>query len=102
MARREEDEARAVSRAVARIHRGVLGLVCAFIGSVGLFTMTAWLLIKGGHTVGPHLGLLGQFFPGYSVTWTGSLVGLFYGALVGGIGGWLIGTVYNGVVRLRQ
>jgi hypothetical protein len=98
----QDDERLEVTRAVARIHGGVLALVCALLGGVGLFTMTVWLLIKGGTRVGPHLGLLGQYFPGYSVTWGGSLVGLFYGALVGGAIGWLIGAVYNGVVGLRQ
>ena len=99
---REPDETLAVSRAIVRIHAGVLALVCAIMGGLGLFTMTVWLLIKGGPYVGLHLQLLSQYFPGYSVTWTGSLVGLAYGALVGGIVGWLIGAVYNGVVWLRQ
>ncbi len=91
-----------VRRAVARIQRGVLALVLAVIGGVGLFTMTAWLLIRGGPLVGLHLSLLSQYFPGYSVTWGGSLIGLLYGAVVGGVCGWLIGTIYNGVVDLRQ
>ncbi len=99
---KEEDETLEVVRAVARIHAGVLALVCAILGGAGLFTMTAWLLIRGGPRVGEHLQLLGQYFYGYSVTWTGSLVGLLYGAVVGGIAGWLIGAVYNGVVGLRQ
>lgn len=99
---REPDDTLAVSRAIVRIHAGVLALVCAIIGSLGLFTMTVWLLIKGGPYVGLHLQLLNQYFPGYSVTWTGSAVGFAYGALAGGILGWLIGAVYNGVVWLRR
>jgi len=91
-----------ISRAVAHIHRGALALVCALIAGIGLFTMTAWLVIKDGIVVGPHLALLGQYLPGYSVTWGGSLVGLFYGAVIGGIGGWLIAAIYNGVARLRH
>jgi len=99
---RQDYETLDVRRAVARIQRGVLALVFALIGGVGLFTMTALLLIRGGQLVGLHLGLLGQYFPGYSVTWGGSLVGLLYGAVVGWVGGWLIGTIYNGVVDLRE
>lgn len=91
-----------VIHAVARIHAGVLAVVCGVIGGVGLFLMTAWLVIKGGPTVGPHLQLLGEYFYGYTVTWTGSLVGLFYGAVVGAAVGWMIGTIYNGVVTLRR
>jgi hypothetical protein len=91
-----------VSQAVVRLQTGVLTIVCALLGGVGLFVMTAWLLIKGGSQVGVHLQLLGQYFIGYSVTWWGSLVGLFYGALFGGVVGWSIGTIYNRIVVIRQ
>jgi hypothetical protein len=36
------------------------------------------------------------------VTWTGSVVGFFYGALIGGLMGWIIGKIYNGVAGFRQ
>ena len=91
-----------VSRAVARMHTGVLALTCAVIGGVGLFVMTVWLLIKNGAQTGLHLQLLRHYFIGYSVTWPGSIVGFFYGALLGGIVGWTIGKIYNGIVRWRQ
>lgn len=95
------NEVRRLTRAVARIHAGILGLVCAVLGGLTIFLMTAWLVIKGGPVVGPHLALLGQYFYGYSVTWSGSLIGFAYGALVGGIAGWLVGAVYNAVAGLR-
>ena len=97
-----EPDSRDMLHAVARIHARILALVCAVIGGTGLFAMTAWLVIKGGPAVGPHLQLLGQYFPGYRVTWAGSVVGLVYGALVGAAVGWIIGTVYNGVATLRR
>ena len=96
------DEVRRLTRAVVRLQAGVLGLVFAVLGGLTIFLMTAWLLIKGGPVVGPHLSLLGQYFYGYSVTWYGSLIGFGYGALVGGVAGWLIGAVYNAVASLRQ
>jgi len=79
-----------------------LAIVCAIIGGVGLFVMTAWLVIEGGPDVGQHLQLLSNYFFGYSVTWWGSVVGLFYGALCGGVVGWAIGTIYNKVVGFRE
>jgi hypothetical protein len=91
-----------VNQAVVRLQTGILAVVCALLGGVGLYVMTAWLLIKGGPQVGAHLQLLEHYFIGYSVTWQGSLVGLFYGALVGGAVGWSIGTIYNGIVAIRQ
>lgn len=91
-----------VSRAIVRLHAGVLALVCALIGGGGLFVGTVWLLLKGGPHVGTHLQLLGQFFIGYSVTWTGSIIGFAYGALTGGIIGWTIGAIYNSIAYMRQ
>lgn len=91
-----------ISRVFARIRTGVLAIVCATIGGVGLFLMTAWLLLKGGPHVGQHLQLLSNYFVGYSVTWSGSLVGLFYGALCGGAIGWTIGRIYNRIVAIRE
>jgi len=98
----KDDGTNEVSRAVARIHNGVLALTCAVMGGVGLFVMTVWLLIKDGDQTGLHLQLLRHYFIGYSVTWLGSVVGFFYGALGGGLVGWSIGKIYNGVVSWRQ
>lgn len=104
MANLEKDEkqrvAEEVERAVARIQTSVLTVVFALLSGFGLFFMTAWLLIKNGKRVGAHLQLLGNYFPGYSVTWFGSVIGFFYAALVGGLIGWAIGTIYNKVVSL--
>ncbi len=91
-----------ISHTIARIHANILALIFAIICGLGLFVMTVWLLIKGGPDVGPHLELLGQYFIGYSVTWQGSVVGLFYGVLFGGISGWLVGMIYNLIVAVRK
>lgn len=91
-----------VSQTLARIKADALALVCGLIGGAGLFTMTVWLVIKGGPDVGQHLQLLSNFFIGYSVTWAGAFVGLAYGAVTGGLTGWAVGRVYNGVVNTRQ
>src|SRR5262249_53051217 len=99
---RVRNEAEELSRAVVRIQAGVLAVVCAMIGGVGLFAMTVWLVVKGGARVGPHLRLLSNYFIGYSVTWKGSLIGFFYGALLGGVIGWTIGKIYNAVAGFRQ
>jgi len=98
----EEDyRVQEVSQAIATIQAKILALVFALMGGTGLFAMTAWLVIKGGPEVGKHLGLLGVYFIGYTVTWSGSIIGFCYGALLGGIIGWSIGKVYNLIVGLR-
>ena len=41
------------------------------------------LLIKGGPVIGPHLGLIGNYLPGYTVSWQGAFVGLVEGVVRG-------------------
>lgn len=87
---------------IYRMNALVNGIVCAMISGIVLFSMTAWLLVKGGEVVGPHLSLLGQYLPGYTVTWSGSLIGLLYGLIVGFIIGYSASWLYNLISRLRQ
>jgi hypothetical protein len=62
---------------------------------------TDFLVIKGGERVGPHLGLLSVYLPGYSVTFVGSLVGFVYMFVIGyGVGRIVVG-VYNRLTLLR-
>ncbi len=65
----------------------------------GILLATVILVIKGGPDVGQHLGLLRAYFPGYRVTWPGSLVGFVYGFVVGYGAGRLVGAVYNRMAR---
>ena len=95
-------ESEEIRRAVARIQAEVLAFVMAVLGGLGVFVVTAWLLIKGGPHVGQHLQLLGQYFIGYTVSWRGCFVGMFYGALLGGLAGWVIGFIYNRIVDIRN
>jgi hypothetical protein len=102
MSKRMDNDIEEASRAVIKMQAGVLALVFSVLCGFGLFAMTVWLVVKGGPRVGSHLQLLNNYFPGYSVTWVGSIVGLFYGALFGGIIGYVIGKIYNGVMILRH
>lgn len=73
----------------------VLGLLCGAV----LFLATIWLVLKGGPNPGAHLGLLSQYFPGYDVTFVGSLIGFMYGFLAGFPSGALLGAVYNKLAK---
>jgi len=95
-------ERRILRAAVARLRAGIVAVVFGMVCGVGLFVATAWLLVRGGPAVGRTLGLLGNYFPGYSVTWPGAFLGLVYGALFGGIVGWCTAWVYNQVTELRE
>ena len=96
-----ESHDREVIRAVARLKAGILGLVFGLIFGVGLFAMTAILLIENGPNTGMHLRLLGNYFIGYAVTWKGAFIGFLWAFAVGVIIGWSIGMLYNWIVAIR-
>jgi hypothetical protein len=82
-------------KAVVRFNGRLVGLMFGLICGIGLFLATNILVLKGGKQVGSHLVLLAQFFPGYRVTFLGSLIGFVYAAVVGFVIGWVLGAVYN-------
>lgn len=85
-------------RAIQRLNARAWGIAVALLGGVGIFIATNVLVLKGGANVGQHLGLLGQYFPGYSVTFVGSIIGFIYLFVIGYVVGRLIGLVYNRLV----
>lgn len=83
---------------VARLNARAWAVACGLVGGLGLLIATWVLVLEGGPVVGPHLALLGQYFPGYRVTFGGGLLGLVYGFVAGYAFGWIVGTVYNKLV----
>lgn len=70
------------------------GVLC----SMALFLATATLLLQPvpeGYPVGPHLSALADYLPGYEVSWPGTLIGAFYGFLIGAIGGFATAVYWN-------
>ena len=95
-----QDEEEVLRKAVARLNAKLLGTVLGLIVGFGLFLATIILVLKGGPVVGPHLALLSQFFPGYSVTFLGSFIGFFYGFVIGFLIGAALGVVYNQIAKV--
>jgi protoporphyrinogen oxidase len=84
----------------SRLHQTALGLSIGVTAGIALFLATVWVLLKGGFRVGPNLGLLGQFMPGYAVTPTGCVLGLLYGFSGGFTAGWMFAFARNAIVSL--
>ncbi len=78
-----------------RVDGVALGAATGVVAGALLCLATLVLVWKGGPVVGPTLGLLAQFLPGYSVTAAGSLIGLAYGALGGFVAGWGFAVIRN-------
>lgn len=90
-----------IRKAVVRLNGHILGFVLGTIGALLIFAATNWLILKGGEVVGPHMGLLDQFFIGYSVSFIGSLVGGAYAFAIGYICGLFVAWIYNWVISLK-
>jgi hypothetical protein len=86
---------RRVTQALLRLNARAWGIATGVLFGGGLFIATNVLVLKGGNPVGPHLSLLSIYFPGYRVTFVGSLVGFVYAFVVGYAVGRVTGEVYN-------
>lgn len=94
----EEQELRRVTQ---RLNAQAWGVSFGLLLGVGLFVATIILVAKGGPTVGQHLALLREFFPGYRVTVAGAFLGFVYAFVLGYALGRIVGVVYNKVADLR-
>ena len=94
-----EKEEEVIERVIVRLNAVLTGIVLGLLCGIGLFLATIWLVIKGGPHPGMHLVLLSQYFPGYSVSVLGSLVGFLYASVLGFLTGALLGFVYNKIAR---
>ena len=83
-----------------RIDRLALAGATGAAAGLGLFLATMLLVLKGGAVVGPTLGLLGHYFPGYTVSAPGAFLGLLYGFVTGGALGWTFALLRNSVMLL--
>ena len=84
--------------AFARMDVVALAVAMGSVAGLLLFIAMAALLLKGapvGGHIGPHLGTLGIYLPGYSVTWSGSVFGAVYGWLMGAVIGFFAATLWN-------
>ena len=84
-------------RAFAPLHKRAFGLAVGSASGLLVFLMTAVYLITDPEPAF-DLGLLRQYFSGYSVSWPGAVVGALWGGFVGFVAGWFLAFVRNFVV----
>ncbi len=77
-----------------------LGLAFGIIWGAAILTITWWLLIIG--SPGQTISLLGIFYLGYSFSFFGGLVGLFWGFVDGFIVGMIVAVLYNVFAKERS
>ena len=91
----EEAVAERLALMFSPLHKRALGIAfgtaCGFL----VFILTVFHLF-----IEPRgdLGLLAEYFYGYTVTWKGAFIGLFWGFVVGFAGGWFLAFCRNLVI----
>jgi hypothetical protein len=83
-----------LASALAPIDRRAFGVALGTVCGVGILLLTAADLLRHPNP-GLNLALLGQYFPGYAVSWAGALVGLAWAFAVGFCAGWFLAFIRN-------
>jgi hypothetical protein len=83
-----------------KLDRVAFGLSVGIVSGVLLSLATLAPVLQGREVMGPHLQLLSQSYPSYSVGLSGSVLGLAYGFASGFIGGWGFAFLRNAAVFL--
>ncbi|MBK6308961.1 MAG: hypothetical protein IPF87_20900 [Gemmatimonadetes bacterium] len=86
---------RDVQRSVIALNARAWGIAFGLVLGGGLLLATLFLVVRSGPNPGQHLRLLSVFFPGYSVSVVGALVGFVYAFVLGYALGRVVGFVYN-------
>jgi hypothetical protein len=92
----------ALKEAFARYDAVALGGAIGILMGMGLFALTAILLIAGGSNLGATLSLLSNYLPAYTVTWPGALIGFVDAGSMGFGFGYILARLINGTISLHE
>jgi protoporphyrinogen oxidase len=81
--------------AFAKLDPVALGTALGSVAALGIFLTTIILLMKGGAVIGPMLSLLGNYLPGFEMTWKGAFVGFAEAGVGGFVLGFMIASLRN-------
>ncbi len=95
--RRRPDEL--VAKAFLPLHKLAFGVATGVAAAIGIYLITIVYILRNPQP-GFHLGLLSQFFTGYSVTWRGALIGAVWAGFSGFVLGWFLAFSRNFLVGL--
>lgn len=70
-----------------------LGLAAGALWGASMFVLTVVSILTGYGVM--WLELMTSIYPGYTISWPGSIVGLIYGFLDGFVGLYVFGWLYN-------
>lgn len=85
--------------AFAPLHKRAFGIACGTVSGLFVFLLTAVYLLRAP-TDAFRLELLGEYFAGYTVSWSGALVGLAWGFVAGFVAGWFTAFCRNLIIAV--
>lgn len=80
--------------AFAPLHKRAFGIALGTANALVCFSITALYLLRSPEPP-IRLGLLAEYFYGFTVSWRGAFVALGWGFLVGFVAGWFAAFVRN-------
>jgi hypothetical protein len=82
-----------VALAFAPLHKRAFGVATAVVGGLLMVLVTILGRLRGG--ADPSIGLLREYFVGYTVSPAGAVVGFLWGCAVGFVIGWFTAFARN-------
>jgi hypothetical protein len=83
----------AVALAFAPLHKRAFGTATGVAGGLLMLLATILGMVRGGED--PSIGLLREYFFGYSVSPLGAVIGFLWGCAIGFVIGWFIAFARN-------
>lgn len=79
--------------AFAPLHKGAFGVAVGVVGGGLVALVTAFHAIT--EQPSPEIGLLANYFYGYTVSWSGVAIGFGWGFFTGFVAGWFLAFLRN-------
>lgn len=76
-----------------KLNKNAFALALGIVWGATVFLVTNISLLRGGQ--GGTLGGLSQIYVGYTFSFLGSVIGLFWGFVTMSIAGWVVAWIYN-------
>ncbi len=89
-----------LEKVFARLDKAAFATAIGTVLGSTIFLATVWMLIWDTQDAGPSIGLLSQYFYGYSVSVKGALIGFLHTFIWGFLFGWLFAYLRNMILGL--
>lgn len=88
-----------VERTFLPLHKRAFGTATGLVAAIIVFALTVITIARPGENVF-GLGLLGQYFTGYSLSWQGAFIGAAWAGFTGFVMGWFLAFCRNAFVAI--